>query len=198
MEEIIRRSSSLKAIKVMQPVSPSQESAQNNIIITRDTLSLVADNHSHLSERVSSPWTHRQRPPAGQGIIPAHRLHPGQDKLATFLDGQDDHRDIGNIYPPITPLTSRYDDQPSAHAMEFQPPLKRSVSRPSANDTINKKDRDKGKKKKMRDEKLFIPNALKMDNHFRVACSVATLLLFFSDCVFRGKTSRGNSFFGQK
>jgi hypothetical protein len=77
--------------------------------------------------------------------------------------------------------------------MEFQPPFKLSLSCPSANDTINKKDRDKAKKKKMRGHKLFIPKALKMENHFRVACSVAALLLFFHDREFRGKTAKGDA-----
>jgi hypothetical protein len=41
---------------------------------------------------------------------------------------------------------------------------------------------------------LFIPNALETDNRFKVACSVAALLLFFHDKDFKGKTARGKVF----
>jgi hypothetical protein len=41
---------------------------------------------------------------------------------------------------------------------------------------------------------LFIPNALKTDNRFKVACSVVTLLFFFHDKDFKGKTAPGKSF----
>jgi hypothetical protein len=41
-------------------------------------------------------------------------------------------------------------------------------------------------KKNKKDNEYFIPNALEMDNHFKVASSVAALLLFFHDKDFKG------------
>jgi hypothetical protein len=41
-------------------------------------------------------------------------------------------------------------------------------------------------KKNKKDNEYFIPNALEMDNHFKVASLVAALLLFFHDKDFKG------------
>jgi hypothetical protein len=41
---------------------------------------------------------------------------------------------------------------------------------------------------------LFIQNTLKMDNRFKVACSVDALFLFFHDKDFKGETARGEAF----
>jgi hypothetical protein len=41
---------------------------------------------------------------------------------------------------------------------------------------------------------MFIPNALETDNCFKVAYSVAALLLFFHDKDFKGKTALGDAF----
>jgi hypothetical protein len=78
--------------------------------------------------------------------------------------------------------------------MAFQLPFKLSTSCLSAKDAIIKKDGGDGNKKKGKEDELFIPNATKMDNHFRVACSVAALLLFFHDRDFRINIIRGDTF----
>jgi hypothetical protein len=74
----------------------------------------------------------------------------------------------------------------------FQSPFKLSASRTSAREAIDKKDSNSNIIKKKEDE-LF-PNALETETNFKVACSVAALLMFFHDKDFKGNTSRGDAF----
>jgi hypothetical protein len=78
--------------------------------------------------------------------------------------------------------------------MTFQSPFKISAPCLSAKDTSGKKDGGDGNNNKKRKDDLFTPNALEMDNYFRVGCSVAALLLFFYDREFHGQTARGDTF----
>jgi hypothetical protein len=50
----------------------------------------------------------------------------------------------------------------------------------SVKEAINKKDGSDGNKNKKKEGELFIPNSLETESRFRVACSLAVLILFFT------------------
>jgi hypothetical protein len=90
-----------------------------------------------------------------------------------------------------------YEIEPPKRARAFQSPFKRCAWRKSTREANDKKDstvNSSKKKKKKKEGELCIPNALETDNTFKVACSVAALLLFFHDMDFKGKTTRGETF----
>jgi hypothetical protein len=131
-------------------------------------------------------------PATGKGIIPHLPGYEERDQTASFKDSLADHSDSEIINSPNTP--PKVMEQPT-RARAFQSPFKLSALPTSAREEIYKKNSNSSsiKKKKKKDE-LFIPNAQEKDNKFKVAYSVAALLMFFHDEDFKGKTSRGNAF----
>jgi hypothetical protein len=74
-------------------------------------------------------------------------------------------------------------------------PFKLCASRTSAQEAHDKKNNSNNIiKKKKKDVELLIPNALETDNHFKVACKMAALLILFCDKDFKGKTAQGEAF----
>jgi hypothetical protein len=134
-------------------------------------------------------------PPVGKGIIPSLSNNKGPERSISFKDSLADLSDGNSIDSPNIPPESHYKTQPPKRALAFQLPFKLCASRTSAREAHDKKDNaiNSSKKKKKEDE-LFILNALETDNRFKVACSVAALLLFFHDKDFKGGTTRGEVF----
>jgi hypothetical protein len=106
-----------------------------------------------------------------------------------------DHLDSDSTESPDSPNAPHYKvDQPT-RAQAFQSPFKLRTSRNSAREANDKKDTNSNSiNKKKKEDELFIPNALETKNKFKVACSVAALLMFFHDKYFKGKTTRGDVF----
>jgi hypothetical protein len=74
---------------------------------------------------------------------------------------------------------------PPKHTWAFQLPFKLCASRTSTREARDNKDNNinEGKKQRKEDD-IFMPNALEIDNH--LACPVAALFLFFQDKDFKG------------
>jgi hypothetical protein len=122
-------------------------------------------------------------PSAGEGIIPSRPNNQGQERSVSFRQSLADLLDGDNIGGP--PKRDR----------DFQSTFKLFASRTSAWEAYDKKDNsNKNSNKNRKEDELFIPNALEMDNRFKVACSVDALLLFFHNKDFKVKTSRGKEF----
>jgi hypothetical protein len=87
-----------------------------------------------------------------------------------------------------------YNAQSPKRAKAFQSPFKLYASCLRAREAHENKDDNNCSKNNKKEEELFIPNALETDKRFKVACSVAALLLLFREKDFKGKTARGDAF----
>jgi hypothetical protein len=138
------------------------------------------------------PTRSRGRHSADEEIIPSLPSYEEWYQTVAFKDSLADHLDSDSINSSDSPNAPPYEMDHPTRAQAFQSPFKLSASRTSAREANDKKGSNSNiiKKKKKEDE-LFIPNALEMENKFKVACSVAALLMFFH---FKEKTIRGNAF----
>jgi hypothetical protein len=174
-KERTRWATTMKAIAEAQQVPSSQSITKHDI-----TCDATPDSQTtqYLREGFVPEETQTTLPAAGHGIIPTLPPPRGQDRAVSFQDTLADHVD-SDINSPIESPASRYDEQPPSRAMAFHSPFKLSASRMNMKEANDKKDGSNGNKKKKKEYDLFISNALETESHFRVALSVAALLIFF-------------------
>jgi hypothetical protein len=166
-----------KAITEAQQAPPSQARNRRDITCeaTPDSQAVAS-----LQDGVVPEETQTSLPTTCHVIIPTLSPNRGQVRAVSFQDTLVDHTDSGSIDSPLKPPASCYDKQPSSLNMAFQSPFKLSASRMSAREASEKRDGSDGNKKKKEEDELLIPNDLETESRFRVACSVAALLLFFT------------------
>jgi hypothetical protein len=191
MEERSRRETTLMAIAAAHraPLSRSREGHEAQHEATPSALSDMYPPAGFVLETMLVPL-----PPSNEGIIPSLPNNKGPERSVSFKGSLSDLSDSDIVDSPKIPPESHYEIHPPKCARAFQSPFKLCASRTSAREAHDKKDNTiNSSKKKKRDDELFIPNALETDNHFKVACLVATLLLLFHDKDFKGKKTRGKA-----
>jgi hypothetical protein len=183
MEERAQRATTLLAISAAKRASPTcsrgRPSAPRHA--THGSPSAI-----YLNGGFTSDATLGSLPAAGEGIIPHFPSYEERDRTVSCKENLAEHSYSNSIDSPNTPPTVM--EQPTRDRA-FQSPSKLSASCTSAREAVDKKDRNPNSIKKKNKEDELIPNALKMDNKFKVACSVASLLIFFHDKDFKGAHS---------
>jgi hypothetical protein len=169
------------------PPSQSREGHEAQHEATPSTLADMHPSAAFIPEITLAPL-----PPAGECIIPSLTNNKGPERSVSFKDSLTDLSGGDSIDLPNIPAESHYETQPPKRAWAFQSPFKLCASRTSAQEAHEKKHNTINiSKKRKKEDELFIPNALKMDSYFKVACSLAALLLLFHDKAFKGGNNQG-------
>jgi hypothetical protein len=191
MEERSRRATTLLAIADAKRAPPSRSRVTHNVQhdAAHDTPEALYPPAGFIPDTMLATL-----PPVGEGIIPPLSGNKEQERSVSFKNSLADLSDSDSIESHKIPAAPHYETEPPKCTRAFQSPFKLSASCTSARGARYKKDRTTNStNKKKKEDELFIPNAPETDNKFKVAFSVAALLVFFYDKYFKVKIKQGRS-----